>query len=300
MRKGTHDSCFLCIFYCHSLSLMNRGGLFLLLIATTRCHSSCLTLRRHPLVWRSFSGKMTPPRRSLQTLLSRIDPARSLSAQESRQLLSMLKVSFRRHLDADHPPSPSDDARHPSSESAPSTQCRNDLSGLAVKQPSPPAALADQHFRALLSHPLMALKPMDRGEKSPVRTARGRYDVKGLGPEAHDPMAWFDEQTALGTASQELAGICLAVHARAAKNQAGSSVVEEMRRSRAGTRVVRWLWSSSRMQSIDVIHDRRFIRELVPFLVVEGRDDVIWEWLRTSNDHPLRSRGWSSRPSPVS
>jgi hypothetical protein len=56
-----------------------------------------------------------------------------------------------------------------------------------------------------------------------------------------------------------------------------------MRRSQAGTRVLRWLWSSNNFHAHKVIFHRTFVRELVPFLVAEGRTEVIWNWIQAAN-----------------
>ena len=143
-------------------------------------------------------------------------------------------------------------------------------------------ASTDQHLRAVLSHPLLSLR--STGSASPTsRSSERKLDPSLLDP--NDPMASFERAVALGTATDQLATACLAATSIALSGDAATQkagrvqVAQQMRGSRAGTKVLNWMWSNGRLYADDIIHGRRLMQELVPFLVAEHRQDVIWEWI---------------------
>ena len=151
-------------------------------------------------------------------------------------------------------------------------------------------ASTDQHLRAVLSHPLLSLK--SRGSAVPTSGGSERKPGPSL-LDTNDPMASFERSVALGTATNKLAAACLAATSMALIRDATtqeaktdlSQVAQQMRESRAGTKVLNWMWSKGRLYVHDLIHGRWLMQELVPFLLAEHRQDVIWEWIGA----PIRS-----------
>ncbi len=232
---------------------------------------------------------MRPSALSLRSLLERLHPPSPITVRESEQLLARLKASFQRSLDQNHP-APRAQGTYQNVRRGPSPK-ETVLYGTSKIHQASPLVSTHQHVHALLSHPLLSMKPTGFKAPSSIIETESIHAVNQAETAGHDPMAWFDARAALGTASQELAAACLAIHGRAARSRAGPSVVQQMKDSGAGNKVLRWLWSKGRDYWHDAIHDQRFIRELVPFLVVESRHDVIWEWLRMPNDHESSNRG---------
>jgi hypothetical protein len=127
----------------------------------------------------------------------------------------------------------------------------------------------------------MAPKPLV-STPSPLGTGTAR-SADQPSQTVHNAIALLENRIAFGKASRELATICLALLARGVESHPTVSIAERMRRSQAGTRVLRWLWSSNNFHAHKVIFHRTFVRELVPFLVAEGRTEVIWNWIQAAN-----------------
>lgn len=231
---------------------------------------------------------MRPTAIWLRSLLERIHPT-CPSPRESEELLSRLKAAFRRSLDLHHPC-----PRSPGAAYENALRANDKIDPIFFDKSNntrlSPLVSTERHFQALLSHPLLAIKPTGRSSPRTPRTTESVRD--GDQPEGteRDPALSFDEQAALGTATQELATACLAIYGRAARSKDGPSVVQQMRDSGAGARVLKWLWSKGETDWNGAIYNRRFLKELVPFLVVEGHRGVVQDWLCMSNDQPNKSR----------
>lgn len=48
-----------------------------------------------------------------------------------------------------------------------------------------------------------------------------------------------------------------------------------------GATMLNWLWSSGQMVPLKFVHDCRFLRPLCAYLVAEGRQQVVLDWIRT-------------------
>ncbi|KAL1799749.1 hypothetical protein ACET3X_000091 [Alternaria dauci] len=218
-------------------------------------------------------------KRVLSTLASKIHPQLPLSPRESQQLLNLLTNSFRTHLDHAHPLAPSEShQKKPTRELALSNGRRNSSS---IRQTSSYDS-ASQHIDSILNNPLLAVKPRRRGAGSAA------IDVM------REPMNWFVDEIAAGTATLPKAAVCLEVLEKT-KNQRPSRL--ENGRSPAAV-LVEWLQTSNlenTKQFLDMsVKSRRgtvFLNRLVALLLAEGETTALWRWFIRSNERRAKDTG---------
>ncbi|KAI9793480.1 MAG: Saccharopine dehydrogenase [Candelina submexicana] len=210
---------------------------------------------------------------SLKSLTSKIHPPLTLNPRESQQLLSLLTSSFRQQLDHEH-----------------SSFRRDGMVDVVGKErgrpdqvPTASSSLADLHVQSILTNPLFSLAPKKRRASSPNRsilnTSSGFIGFDSAQRIFTDPMGWFDEQFALGTATAETAAFCLDTHQKTLRSSPDISIAKSMRASGAGSRVLRWMGSTGLTKSNEFLSNENLIVRLVPYLVAEERQAVIWGWL---------------------
>lgn len=196
---------------------------------------------------------------SLTKILGSVHQPLPLNQKESQRLLDTITTSFRKQLDAEHPgfTPESEDATKPSDAAA------------ATMRALPPGAptLArtrptDHHLQSILSNPLFS------HERSPAAVATGR-----------DPMEVFDEAVARGMMTYMRASGCLMAKRREIVQSGSLSVRHAMAEAGAGDRVLRWLQASGQHHDLVFLNQLRFTHELIPFLMAEGREEVVWSWL---------------------
>ncbi|CAA9966763.1 hypothetical protein PTMSG1_10122 [Pyrenophora teres f. maculata] len=220
-------------------------------------------------------------KRMLSTLASKLHPQLPLSPRESQQLLSLLTNSFRAHLDREHPlGAPESSQKRP----IPRPSLSNGQRG-----PSPIGATASsyasatQHIDSILSNPLFAVKPRRRGSESAA------LDV------LRDPLAWFVNEVAAGSASLSKAAMCLDVLEKT-PNQTPSRLRDQ---ASLAITLADWLKTSgldTSKQFVDLCltksgHGSRFLDRLVVLLLAEGETTAPWRWFIRSNEQRVKETG---------
>ncbi|KAH9877194.1 hypothetical protein IAQ61_002557 [Plenodomus lingam] len=223
----------------------------------------------------------TTSRRLLSRLSSRIHPPLPLSPRESQQLLNLLTTSFRAHLDREHPlPIPED---NPRKTAKPAT---NGAASPMLAASS--YATATRHIDSILTSPLFAVKPRRRGSESAA------VDV------IKDPMAWFVNEIAAGSATLPKAALCLEM---LQSSTANFSQIPTLDKSPAAI-FSEWLRNSgldmSRQfvemsMSPSITRASLFLHRLVTLLVAEGETADTWRWFIRSSDQRIKETGLDAR-----
>ena len=185
--------------------------------------------------------------------------------RESQKLLNALETSFRRQLDREHPTTLSDRVEH----GAPSTA-----------NPNSSVQATNKHLQTILDNPLFRVTP-SRPTDSRVQSGTKR-PIK-------DPMIFFDELVASGMVTTESISTCLNVQLAIAARRNSGDLRESMKASRAGSRVVAWWWSADMQARKDMLQHRRLMFSLCKFMVAEGLQDRIMQWLRMLLEHEVGS-----------
>jgi len=200
-------------------------------------------------------------KRVLSTLAAKLHPQLPLTPRESQQLLTLLTTSFRAQLDRAHPTQ---------DRQAPKTAGRSNVqrSPSPTRAPSSHAS-ATQHIDSILTNPLFAVKPR--------RTTSDPAAVDVL----RDPVGWFIDQIASGSATLPKVAMCLDLleiapetSSRLYNGKTRASVVAE------------WL----RVSGVDISRDfvsshaskpafpHKAMERLVNMLFAEGEAAAPWRW----------------------
>lgn len=211
--------------------------------------------------------------------LSKIHQSSPLTRSEARKLLYMLKTYFRRHLDVDGEgdlaPLTDDNPARGHTRVASRGEGPLSIPGVRIRRPKSATRSAHEHFQAMLSHPLLATSAtMGSASKATIDHPR-----KGSEPAARDLLSSFDHWMALGTVTRERATSCMAAHVRSLKDRNRAAMAEEMQKSGLGSKVLRWLSSTGKMHSENLLYDRSFLSHLIQYLVAEGKPHAVWVWL---------------------
>ena len=134
---------------------------------------------------------------------------------------------------------------------------------------------ADQHLHSILSNPLFNSRtniriPQQDGISKFIRESQVILER---------PMDYFEEQAAAGTATLEIARLCLEAQRNNTLSSAIRKTEEDTRLLKPGSIVLNWLWSSGFGESTILLTRWKLVRLLIHFLVIEGREKVIWRWL---------------------
>ncbi|KAM3421653.1 hypothetical protein BST61_g2038 [Cercospora zeina] len=201
----------------------------------------------------------------LKNLIDKIHPTGDapLTALESKRLLTALTSSFRRHLDAAHPTTVADvTEKRPELSHGPLNVCRNGMHSSA--------ALTQKHMASVLTNPLMVKGGKDFG------TAKVELQKK----PSRDPIALLEEYDEEGAATVRIAELCLE-HAKEAYDTAPDGrkpiLLDEVQ---PGRRVLLWLLRRNLYQSESYADNLRFLHMLVFFLLHEGREENVWQWIK--------------------
>ncbi|RFU73883.1 hypothetical protein TARUN_8364 [Trichoderma arundinaceum] len=195
---------------------------------------------------------------SLRKLFAGYHEPLPISKQQSQKLLDGLKASFRSQLDREYGHSSSDGAAAPVKPGDADPQARRSAATL--------------HLKSILSNPLFSY---NKEKASPL--------PKGLWVSDRDPMDVFDHAVSRGMMTLKAATGCLV-----AKGQQLSTTTDAglpVASSDTALRVVRWLRSSGAEGSLLFLDNAAFVRALMPFLIAENMEGVVWEWIvRTMNE----------------
>jgi hypothetical protein len=197
----------------------------------------------------------------------KIHPPLPLTPRESTQLLNLLTTSFRRQLDLEHGAIGSEaDASDKASATvssfklAPRKHRRHSQSKSDARFPT------DRHLHSILTNPLF--KNVEKKSNSSSQQLR-------------DPMEIFDEACAKGFMKLEYAAACLKAKKRMIMKSSALSVRDAMKSCEAGSKTLKWMFSSGAANDSLFLEDEAFSEILVEFLVAEGLQSVIWTWLET-------------------
>lgn len=185
-----------------------------------------------------------------KSINSKIHPPLPLPARDSQQLLSLLNTSFNQQLDRQHLAASSSNEDH-----------------------------ASRHLQSILSNPLFDARPQmsDNATNKSQCIRRSPGQLLNLMTQ---PMDTFTQLVAQGTADLKMAKICLGFQLRACRTTSATTPREAMQTSGTASTVLQWLWSSGLEDTGIFLHDPRFIRLLVPFLVADGQHSRISHWLQ--------------------
>ena len=186
----------------------------------------------------------------LKSLISRLHPPLPLNPRESQKLLHLVKSSFRQRLDQQH-------------------------------QSSKETEAANKHISLVLASPLFK----DRSTTSTFGSwaSQARSLVHSAQEEAEESTTYFEKKVQEGTATLELARYCLRVRLESIRSLPSGEVRRALSKSRAAATILHWLWSSGLDHSI---RDKTLHGLIIPFLVAQGKDDVIWYWFRAAHPDP--------------
>ncbi|OCL06192.1 hypothetical protein AOQ84DRAFT_82251 [Glonium stellatum] len=211
--------------------------------------------------------------RAFSILSSKIHPQLPLTPRESQQLLALLTTSFRQQLDNEYSRSPRSHSARP--------QLHNQSEDVVTKPstsgPKSSHTLASKHLENVLTNPLFATKPQRRKSST--------YDVKDARKLMGDPLQWFQELVASGSADIESAYLCL----KAVQRMSPSSFTpDSTNHGNVGSKISDWLWSSGMEKTKPFLMNSEFIDSLVPCLIREHQEDRLWRWFTRSLQTRIR------------
>lgn len=200
-----------------------------------------------------------------------------LNPRESQQLLNLLTTSFRQHLDAEHPA-----FRKGTNGSSPSRRKSLDHNDVPRRKSILEASRipVDRHINSMLSNPLFGYDTSINVLKEPSS------------PSARS-MRVFDLALSKGLMTREIATTLLKTNMRTIKASSALDVQAELRKSEAGSKVLKWLMSSGEVNKLDFLHDEAFSTILIEHLVAENLQEVVWTWIKSGLEQALAMRGAS-------
>lgn len=101
-----------------------------------------------------------------------------------------------------------------------------------------------------------------------------------------DPLASFDGLAAAGLVDIQFIVRCLRYHLTLA-GKSPASLREYMKRSKAGSKVASWWWSADADARKKLLANPTLTSALFKFMVAEGLQDRIMQWLRMLMEHDL-------------
>jgi hypothetical protein len=224
---------------------------------------------------------------SFRALANKIHPHLPLNPRESSHLLVILTTSFNKQLDRHHPTTASssrigNNALQSNSTSSPqqSTPHLSSLSQLSA------AVSANDHLSSLLSSPLLSKKPRAASfSKSNIVASAAPFRLD-------QQLRWLEDRIASATVTLGDFAVSLKTIRGALANQP-EITVKAIKESSAGSKIVRWLRTSGRTSEKDIMlsgKEPALLRNiLIDILVIEGRQIVVWEWLKSASLVPQRS-----------
>ncbi|KAF3766762.1 hypothetical protein M406DRAFT_220592, partial [Cryphonectria parasitica EP155] len=195
-----------------------------------------------------------------------------LNQRESQRLLNALTTSFRKNLDKEHGDWPENKSSTPTSSFT--TAVPDQTSDVLTSQTTHNLHRfpTDRHVRAVLSNPLFSYDPSK---------------VTAMSPAERDPMDVFDQAVSKGLMNLKRAAGVLIAKRDAIAQSSSISVNESMAASGTALRVLQWLRSSGFERDLSFLKFKPLVRNLIPFMVEEGLEEVGWTWL----DRYMRGQG---------
>lgn len=207
--------------------------------------------------------------RFFRSVVRKIHPQLPLTQRECQQLLNLLNTSFRSQLDREHPAGPSETP-------LPSTTTQIVKVDGDRRLPSSYDS-ASEHIDSILSNPLVATRPQRRASDY---------------AEAHvreDPLAWFLDQVALGTANIAKASFCIDLLQKLQTKTNGPRLSTSNTDQKPASVIAEWLRTSGTETSESFIilnspppsrsaEPTQLLDKLVPMLLEEGNHAPLWRW----------------------
>lgn len=218
-------------------------------------------------------------KRVLSTLAAKLHPQLPLTPRESQQLLTLLTTSFRSHLDSEHPIAQKRQVPKPAGRS------NRQRSPSPTRAPSSYASTT-QHIDSILNNPLFAVKPRRRSSDPAA------VDV------LRDPVGWFIDQIASGSATLQKAAMCLDLleiapesSSRLYNGKTRASVLAE------------WLRASgvdTSREFVDLHASRssfpsKALERLVTMLFAEGEAAAPWRWFIRPQEQRIKETNLESK-----
>nr|POF04154.1 hypothetical protein CFP56_21909 [Quercus suber] len=225
-----------------------------------------------------------------KSFLDKLHPSLPLTARESTHLLSTLKSSFRNHLDEVHPQTAgSADHLRGGKDSVDTRKLKPDQRHMRSS-----AAAAEFHLSSILTNPLLAVsqpKAQTGGvltdsklfpTRSTTNTQRDEnyVSVKLALREGKPPIDVLEEYHQAGKATVAIATLCLHTFRDSILELPENARLETIRKVHPGKRTFQWLWSSGLHTSPACFANQQFNESLVHFILLEGHEQDLWDWLQ--------------------
>ena len=208
---------------------------------------------------------------AFKSIVSRIHPQLPLSPKESQRLLNALTSSFNNQLDRHFPPAAAVTSSTASSAVVVDPPHLHHRETRAVCSSS--TATADAHLASILTNPLF-------GRPAPALTPSSAA-ISQLKTKSKHPIQIFEDSVARGQATIEIGTLCLNAFRTSLNGLSEPDRESHILDISAGTRVLRWLWSSGRINTCAFAEDRKFVYALAYFLVAEANDSALWNLIET-------------------
>lgn len=207
----------------------------------------------------------------LKSWASALHPQLPLSRKESQRLLNALTSSFRRQLDEVHPPSGGNGGSCPLLEKAGDAGFKTERIQSLY---SSSAAYADKHLASVLTNPLLS-----HGKAAPKKP-----DVADVMVDLHkdptkDPIDLLEEYHQKGHATIPIAVACLEAFDKSLKSLPAARRETVLAETSAGRRTLLWVWQNRIYEDDRFVKDYRLAHLMVDFIVQEGHEKYLWEWL---------------------
>ncbi|EME41433.1 hypothetical protein DOTSEDRAFT_176567 [Dothistroma septosporum NZE10] len=204
----------------------------------------------------------------LKSLATKIHPQLPLNAKESNRLLTALTSSFRKHLDEAHPVPAKPHTAHDQDV----TSQHGDVAAFRPRDIRSSAAYADRHLASVLTNPLL----VKGGQRLDYASAKREL----VDNPAKDPIQLLEEYHEDNAATVRIAELCLDSFQNDLINMKAEARKERICKSEPGRRVFLWLLQNKLHDAADYVDNTRFQSLLVYFLLQEGREEDIWNWLK--------------------
>lgn len=200
-----------------------------------------------------------------KSFVDKIHPQLPLTTKESQRLLTALTSSFRKHLDE----------AHPSYSAEVEGKQKHAETGVTRSQVRPfghsSASLADKHLASVLTNPLL-VKGGKRLDYASAKVELAKNTTK-------DPIDLLEEYHHQHAATVPIAELCLDQFMSQLKVLSPEQQQQQIRNHAPGRRVLSWLLESGLHNSNSYVEKLRFMDLMVYFLLHEGHEQKIWEWL---------------------
>ncbi|KAI6839800.1 hypothetical protein KC340_g6488 [Hortaea werneckii] len=203
---------------------------------------------------------------------SKFHPQLPLTQRESNRLLTALTTSFRSHLDKAHPRAAEElsNSKDSGNGQVPRTSSHAMHSS---------AAFADKHLSSVLTDLAGPPRRKPTANVSKADQAFANAQVELQKNPMKDPVQLLEDYEKDGSASVAIARLCLEHCEKSLEGLAQDQKAHQIQQTQAGRRVLLWLWETERYKQPEFVDDKVFIDKLVPFLLKEGWESYLWEWI---------------------